>query len=133
MSVEVSVTPDHLGRDDRGGGRQHRQPARGLGAGRAPSEAETFWTEFLRGLARRGLRGVKLVVSDAHEGLTGAAARVLNATWQRCRVHFMRNEASNPSMCLRLPSRARTNPTHRRGRGSPLTVTDYCRVVLPVR
>jgi transposase-like protein len=56
-----------------------------------PSEAETFWTEFLRGLARRGLRGVKLVVSDAHEGLKAAAAQVLNATWQRCRVHFMRN------------------------------------------
>ena len=55
------------------------------------SEAETFWTEFLRALTRRGLRGVKLVISDAHEGLKAAAARVLNATWQRCRVHFMRN------------------------------------------
>jgi len=62
-----------------------------LGLDVGPSEAETFWTEFLRGLARRGLRGVKLVVSDAHEGLKAAAARVLNATWQRCRVHFMRN------------------------------------------
>jgi transposase-like protein len=56
-----------------------------------PSEAETFWTEFLRKLARRGLRGVKLVISDAHEGLKAAAARVLNATHQRCRVHFARN------------------------------------------
>ena len=55
------------------------------------SEAETFWTEFLRTLARRGLRGVQLVISDAHEGLKAAIARVLNATWQRCRVHFMRN------------------------------------------
>ena len=62
-----------------------------LGLDVGPSEAETFWTEFLRGLARRGLRGVKLVVSDAHEGLKAAAARVLNSTWQRCRVHFMRN------------------------------------------
>ncbi|MGH8921857.1 MAG: IS256 family transposase [Actinomycetes bacterium] len=62
-----------------------------LGLDVGPSEAETFWTEFLRGLARRGLRGVKLVISDAHEGLKAAAARVLNATWQRCRVHFMRN------------------------------------------
>ncbi|MGL4964418.1 MAG: IS256 family transposase, partial [Inquilinus sp.] len=62
-----------------------------LGLDVGPSEAETFWTEFLRSLARRGLRGVKLVVSDAHEGLKAAAARVLNATWQRCRVHFMRN------------------------------------------
>ena len=56
-----------------------------------PSEAEAFWTEFLRSLTRRGLRGVKLVVSDAHEGLKAAAAKVLGATWQRCRVHFMRN------------------------------------------
>ena len=56
-----------------------------------PSEAETFWTAFLRKLARRGLRGVKLVISDAHEGIKAAIAKVLNATWQRCRVHFMRN------------------------------------------
>jgi transposase-like protein len=55
-----------------------------------PSEAETFWTEFLRKLARRGLRGVKLVISDAHEGLKAAIAKVLHASWQRCRVHFMR-------------------------------------------
>jgi len=55
------------------------------------SEAEPFWSEFLRSLARRGLRGVKLVVSDAHEGLKAAIAKVLGATWQRCRVHFMRN------------------------------------------
>jgi putative transposase len=62
-----------------------------LGMAVGPSEAEVFWTEFLRGLARRGLRGVKLVVSDSHEGLKAAAARVLSATWQRCRVHFLRN------------------------------------------
>jgi putative transposase len=62
-----------------------------LGLDIGPSEAETFWVEFLRKLARRGLRGVKLVVSDAHEGLKAAVTRVLNATWQRCRVHFMRN------------------------------------------
>jgi transposase-like protein len=55
------------------------------------SEAEPFWTEFLRSLTRRGLRGVKLVVSDAHEGLKAAISKVLDATWQRCRVHFMRN------------------------------------------
>jgi Transposase, Mutator family/Phasin protein len=51
----------------------------------------TFWTAFLRKLARRGLRGVKLVISDAHEGIKAAVAKVLNATWQCCRVHFMRN------------------------------------------
>jgi putative transposase len=56
-----------------------------------PSKAETFWTEFLRQLTRRGLRGVKLVISDAHEGLKAGVTRVLNATWQRCRGHFMRN------------------------------------------
>jgi putative transposase len=62
-----------------------------LGMDIGPSEAETFWTAFLRKLARRGLRGVKLVISDAHEGLKAAIAKVLSATWQRCRVHFMRN------------------------------------------
>ena len=62
-----------------------------LGLAIGTSEAETFWTDFLRKLARRGLRGVKLVVSDAHEGLKAAIAKVLNASWQRCRVHFMRN------------------------------------------
>ena len=55
------------------------------------SEAEPFWVEFLRSLARRGLRGTKLVVSDAHEGLKAAITKVLSATWQHCRVHFMRN------------------------------------------
>jgi len=62
-----------------------------LGMDIGPSEAETFWTAFLRKLARRGLRGVKLVISDAHEGLKAAVAKLLHATWQRCRVHFMRN------------------------------------------
>lgn len=56
-----------------------------------PSEAEPFWTSFLRDLVRRGLTGVKLVISDAHEGLKAAITRVLGATWQRCRVHAMRN------------------------------------------
>ena len=63
----------------------------GLGMDIGPSEAETFWTAFLRKLARRGLRGVKLVVSDAHEGIKAAVSRIFTATWQRCRVHFMRN------------------------------------------
>ena len=62
-----------------------------LGMDIGPSEAETFWTAFLRKLARRGLRGVKLVISDAHEGIKAAVSKVLCATWQRCRVHFMRN------------------------------------------
>jgi putative transposase len=62
-----------------------------LGMAIGASEAETFWTDFLRKLTRRGLRGVKLVISDAHEGIKAAVSKVLNATWQRCRVHFMRN------------------------------------------
>ena len=45
----------------------------------------------MRKLARRGLRGVKLVISDAHEGIKAAVSKVLTASWQRCRVHFMRN------------------------------------------
>src|SRR5919205_2339723 len=61
-----------------------------LGMTLGASEAETFWTDFLRSLARRGLRGVKLVISDAHEGLKAAVTKVLRATWQRCRVHFGR-------------------------------------------
>ena len=62
-----------------------------LGMDIGASEAETFWTEFLRKLRRRGLRGVKLVISDAHEGIKAAVAKLMNATWQRCRVHTMRN------------------------------------------
>jgi putative transposase len=56
-----------------------------------PSEAEIFWTDFLRDLVKRGLAGIKLVISDAHEGLKAAIRRVLGATWQRCRVHWTRN------------------------------------------
>ena len=76
-----------------------------LGMATGGSEAETFWTDFLRSLAlrslalrslarrslaRRGLRGVKLVISDAHEGFKAAIRRVLHATWQCCRLRFMR-------------------------------------------
>ena len=62
-----------------------------LGMTVGPSEAEPFWTKFLRSLTARGLRGVKLVISDSHEGLKAAAKKVLSTGWQRCRVHFMRN------------------------------------------
>ena len=55
------------------------------------SEAEVFWTDFLRSLAHRGLRGVKLVISDSHQGIRASVSKVFSATWQRCRVHFMRN------------------------------------------
>jgi putative transposase len=59
-----------------------------------PSEAETFWSTFLKGLVRRGLHGIKLVISDAHEGLKSAIRRTFSASWQRCRVHWMRNALS---------------------------------------
>ena len=81
VSVAVTVA---VAVNDRG-----RREVLGMAVG--ASEAETFWTEFLRSLTRRGLRGVKLVISDDHKGLKAAATRILGATWQRCRVHFMRN------------------------------------------
>ena len=63
-----------------------------LGFAVGASEEHAFWLEFLRSLLARGLRGVRLVTSDAHEGLRAALGQVLSgATWQRCRVHFMRN------------------------------------------
>ena len=63
-----------------------------LGVDVGPSEDRAFWTAFLRSLVKRGLTGVRLVVSDAHEGLKQAISTVLHgAAWQRCRVHFMRN------------------------------------------
>jgi putative transposase len=66
-----------------------------LGFDVGPSEDGAFWTSFLRSLVARGLRGVRLVTSDAHRGLKGAIEAVLvGASWQRCRVHFMRNALS---------------------------------------
>ncbi|HEX7326091.1 MAG TPA: IS256 family transposase [Rhodanobacteraceae bacterium] len=62
-----------------------------LGLDIGASEAETFWTDFLRSLTHRGLRGVQLVISDNHSGIKAAVSKVLSCTWQRCRVHFMRN------------------------------------------
>jgi len=63
-----------------------------LGFALGASEEEAFWLDFLRSLVRRGLNGVQLVTSDAHEGLKAALGKVLiGASWQRCRVHFMRN------------------------------------------
>jgi putative transposase len=63
-----------------------------LGLAVGDSEDGAFWTAFLRSLRARGLGGVKLVISDAHEGLRSAiAAVIVGASWQRCRVHFMRN------------------------------------------
>ena len=58
-----------------------------LGLDIGPSEAETFWSGFLKSLTRRGLRSVKLVISAAHQGLKAAIRRMFGAAWQRCRVH----------------------------------------------
>ncbi len=63
-----------------------------------PSEAETFWATFLKSLARRGLRGVKLVISDAHEGLKAAIRRVTGASWQRCRVGLLKKPVASDSL-----------------------------------
>ncbi len=94
-----------------------------LGMDIGPSEAETFWTAFLRKLARRGLRGVKLVVSDAHEGIKATVAKVLNASWQRCRVHFMRNALAHAGKSgQRVVHRHRVRPGRcrdRKGRVAP--------------
>jgi putative transposase len=66
-----------------------RREVIGLDVGEA--ETESFWREFLRGLRARGLHGVKLCVSDCHEGLRAAIGQVLGCPWQRCTVHFLRN------------------------------------------
>jgi putative transposase len=83
-----------------------------------PSEAETFWSSFLKSLTRRGLRGVKLVISDAPEGLKAAIRRVFGAGWQRCRVHWMRNvlayvAKTQQSMVAAALRQAFLQPDHR--------------------
>ena len=103
--------PHRLGRRHRRGRGQCRWPARGARHGYRPSEAETFWTAFLRKLARRGLRGVKLVVSDAHEGIKAAVSRIFTATWQRCRVHFMRNALAHAGERQRPRRRVSSRPS----------------------
>src|SRR5213075_533278 len=72
-----------------------------VGLGIGPSEAEPFWSGFIKGLTKRGSRGVKLVISDAHDGLRLAITRVLGATWQRCRVHWIRKR---PGACPQGPA-----------------------------
>jgi transposase-like protein len=68
-----------------------------LGVATGPTEAETFWKGFLRSLADRGLRGVKLVIADDHKGLRAAASKVFHATVQRCPIHWMRNALAHVS------------------------------------
>jgi Transposase, Mutator family len=80
------------------------------------SEAEPIWAEFLRKLTRWGLRGVKLVVSHAHEGIKAAVAKVFNATWQRCRASTGEPYAGKPP--VRLGGRGGETPSR------PLFVRD---------
>ena len=85
VTVTVTVTVTVAVGVNSDGGRE--VPGMAIGA----PEAGTFRMQFLRSLARRGLRGVKRVVPDAHEGIEASVSRVFSATWQRCRVHFSRN------------------------------------------
>ncbi len=78
------------GAGDRLRGSRERR-ARGDRPGRRRGQVRAFWTEFLRALKKRGLSGVRLVISDDHEGLKAAIARVLSCAWQRCTVHFVRD------------------------------------------
>src|SRR5512147_2737807 len=107
-----------------------------LGMDIGPSEAETFWTAFLRKLTRRGLRGVKLVISDAHEGIKAAVAKVLTATWQRCRVHFMRNALAHAGKSGRrvvsaFIATAFAQDDAPSGAGSPISCARSCPSSLP--
>ena len=72
-----------------------------LGVATGPSEAEPLWKAFLRSLADRGLRGVKLAIADDHKGLRAAASKVFNAGQQRCWVHWMRNALAHATRCHR--------------------------------
>jgi putative transposase len=79
-----------------------------LGLAVGPSAAEPFWTACLRSLTRRGLRGVKLVISEAHEGLKAAVAKVLGATWQRGRGPVLRNLLAHVRPAQRAAAALRT-------------------------
>ena len=107
-----------------------------VGVAVGASEAEPFWTKFLRDLTHRGLRGVKLVISDAHLGLKAAIAKVFTATWQRCRVHFMRNALAYANkgqrqMVLALINTAFAQETPEAAREQWRVVADHFRKTLP--
>jgi putative transposase len=86
-----------------------------IGLDVGPAETEAFWREFLRGLVRRGLAGVQLVVSDAHEGLKTAIAQVLSCPWQRCTVHFLRDALGHCPKDLQQLVGAAIRPIFRAG------------------
>jgi transposase-like protein len=97
-----------------------------------PSEAEVFWSDFLKSLKGRGLTGIKLVISDAHEGLKAAITRVLGATWQRCRVHWTRNALAyvpkgQHTMVAAALRQGFQQPDHAAARAALLHVADMMR------
>ena len=110
-----------------------------LGMAIGASEAEPFWTEFLRDLVRRGLTGVKLVISDAHEGIKAATARVLSTTWQRVgkpTVHFQRNALAHAGKSSRrvvsaFIATAFAQPDHAAAKTQWRLVADQMRGKLP--
>jgi hypothetical protein len=107
-----------------------------LGMTIGASEAEPFWTEVLRDLVRRGLSGVKLVISDAHEGNKAATARVLSTSWQRCRVHFQRNALAHAGKSSRrvvsaFIATAVAQPDHAAAKVQWRLVADQMRPKLP--
>ena len=93
------------------------------------SEAAPFWLDFLHSLARRGLRGVKLVVPDAHACLKAAVTKGLRATWQRCRVHFARNALAHAGKTQRRIVSAWIGTAHAQWR----TMADQLRPKVPKR
>ena len=98
-----------------------------LGLSIGASEAEPFWTDFLRSLSRRGLGGVKLVIADAHPGLKAAAEKVLGGTIQRCKVHFLRNALAHAGKGQRQMVRALINTAF--AQESPQAASEQWRAV----
>ena len=98
-----------------------------LGLRIGPSEAEPFWTDFLRSLSARGLGGVKLVIADAHPGLKSAATKVLGGTLQRCKIHFLRNALARAGKGQRQMVRALINTAF--AQESPEAASDQWRTV----
>ena len=102
----------------------------------AASEAEPFWTEFLRDLVRRGLSGVKLAISDAHESIKAVTAHALSATWQRCQVHFQLNAFANAGQSSRrvgstFIATAFSQPDHAKAEARWRLVADQMRPKIP--
>jgi transposase-like protein len=95
-----------------------------VGLGVSEVESGAFWIEYLRGLRKRGLSGVQLVISDDHDGLKAAIARVLACPWQPCTAHFVRDSSTTAAAISAASSPPRSEkcstPTTetRRGRGS---------------